>query len=347
MGQLFAASPSSPVLHLRSRSVEELHAALRAPASGSLPLRRVSHGWVLPEDVSDGALLKFLSKHLPDDVVFAGELAAAIHGVDVRPQGQGGEPFRLCLMRRAGHRALRRPGIHCRSMQIVDEDVVERFGVRVTSAGRTLADVVCSSALDRAVASVEGFLQRRLVTLKHMWWRVQGLFRRRGVKMLRRALRLADVRSESPQESAVRLRLLEAGFGGVCPQVKVVRPGGGVFRVDVAVLLPAGCGARGVAVEYSGEEFHPLVGEKRAQDCARREELESLGWRVVEVRGPDLHGLLPVFEQRVADLVRAAGGVAPPVGVREKWGLTKMNWLRNAWSRRREPWWRPWEGQAA
>lgn len=356
-----AAAPSSPVVALRSTSVDDFLMDVADPMAelADVPCARVSHGWWLPETATDGQLLYFVQCSLPDDVVFAAETAAAVYGVDVRPQSRAFSPFRVCVSRRGRGRALRRPGIYCRSLDVDDEEVVECGGLRMTSAVRTVFDVACSSPLERAVWVVECFCRMGLVTLGELWEFARAHRGRRGVRVFREALRLADVASESPQETAVRLRLLEAGFVGVRSQVRVQRRCGAHFRVDLGVLRPrvgdeaavdrlVVPGSRGIAIEYDGVQFHPTSGVKWREDRERLRELKSLGWLPIVVHSSDLWGDRPTFEYEVADAMRRLWGVEHRVsGVRRRWGLTRMNRVRNAWSRRVEPWWRVWDGGRA
>lgn len=389
-----ASGPSSPVLTLRSRSVEDFLSrhraeetltpnALPSPSSSndkrespppleqsvrnperhrilfrsdlvargetSASIRRkvrtgelihVARGWYSTEPISDRDFLRELQQILPDDVIFAAETAALFYGIDTRSQDRPDTPFRLCLLRPRGQRALRRPGERCRSMTIDDEEIVElEEGIRITSPVRTLCDIVMSERIDRATAVVEEFLRKQLVTLKELWSAIKIRRGRRGVKILRRAVREADPQSESVQETAVRLRLKEAGLPVPSTQIEVRRQCGRKYRMD----LGWACGTGGVAVEYYGQDFHPESGAKAEADEERLVELADAGWEAIVVRAKDMAGIEPVFERLVAEALQARLGRRFRVGLREKWRLTRTNRVRNAWSRRVEPGWTLWE----
>lgn len=278
-------------------------------------LVHISRGWYATEPITDKDFLRELQQILPKDVVFAAETAAVFYGVDTRSQDRPNEPFRLCLLRPRGQRSLRRPGERCRSMMVDEEDVVEVEGIRITSPLRTLCDIVMSERIDRATALVEEFLRKQLVTIKELWSAIAVRRGRRGVKTLRRAVREADPQSESVQETAVRLRLKEAGLPAPDTQIEVRRQCGRKYRMD----LGWACGEGGVAVEYYGQEFHPESGAKAQADEERLSELADAGWQAIVVRARDMAGIEPVFERRVAEALQARMGRRFRVGLREKW----------------------------
>ncbi|WP_175954927.1 hypothetical protein [Schaalia sp. Marseille-Q2122] len=393
---LRASAPSSPLLTLRSRSINEFHSSpaekdvslpseLTASPSlgeqrekppqipktavaadetcilfrtdlyarGETPrtirrkvrtgeLIQVARGWYANRPMSDMELLWEMQKILPADVVFAAETAGLFYGVDARGQDRPDEPFRLCILRPRGRRSLRRPGERCRSMMLEDEDVVVvGQGIRITSPVRTLCDIAMSERIDRATAVVEEFLRLQLVTFKELWEAIRVRRGRRGVKTLRRAVREADPQSESAQETAVRLRLKEAGLPPPSTQIEVKRKCGRLYRMDLGWR----CGEGGVAVEYYGRDFHPEGGERGEADERRLTELAEAGWDAIVVRAEDMAGIEPVFERAVADALRARMGRRFRVGLREKWRRTRTNRVRNAWSRNVGMGWTLWEGR--
>ena len=97
----------------------------------------------------------------------------------------------------------------------------------------------------------------------------------------RLAIGLADQRSESPQESRLRVLLALAGLHPV-PQF-VVRDPDGVFVARVDLAFPA----HRIAVEYDGL-WHAEDGQF-AQDRRRLNRLAACGWIVLHVTAADLH----------------------------------------------------------
>jgi hypothetical protein len=114
---------------------------------------------------------------------------------------------------------------------------------------------------------------------------VERFRRQRGVVQLRALAPLADPRSESPGESALRLRWLQTN--GMPPpelQIPVETPDGhGTFRLDLGVEELR------FAAEYDGERFHGT--QATTTDRARRVILDTeLGWTVLVFRRDDVYG---------------------------------------------------------
>ena len=96
----------------------------------------------------------------------------------------------------------------------------------------------------------------------------------RGVVQLRELAPLVDPRSESPGESALRLRWLDAGLPA--PELQVPVRAAGILRYRGDLGLPA---LRFLA-EYDGREHHTTPAD-RAYDEQRRAWLRDRGWVVV------------------------------------------------------------------
>jgi very-short-patch-repair endonuclease len=114
------------------------------------------------------------------------------------------------------------------------------------------------------------------------------------------ALQTAVARAESKFEIAVIERLMLAGYR-VKPQFRV-----GHYRIDIVVEGRTDEGrTRRLAVECDGDRYHPP--EKLADDLARQELLERLGWRFARIRGSSF-GLDPAAAmRRVFDALREEG----------------------------------------
>ncbi|MFB9318745.1 endonuclease domain-containing protein [Cryptosporangium minutisporangium] len=94
------------------------------------------------------------------------------------------------------------------------------------------------------------------------------------------AIALADGRSESPQESRARVRIVLEGFPPPTPQYEVVANGRFVARVDLAWPEVK------VAVEYDGA-WHAEPGQM-AKDRARLNRLMDAGWTVLHLTSATL-----------------------------------------------------------
>lgn len=129
-------------------------------------------------------------------------------------------------------------------------------------ADALLAASRCLGLLDLVVL-VDSALHAGLVTVPELE-EVAG-HRRRGVRQLRRALELADGRSESAWETMLRVLHVVAGVD-VEPQVEIMHPDGGLAgRVDLLVV------GSPMAQEYDGGEHRKKARHRR--DLKREQRL--------------------------------------------------------------------------
>lgn len=302
--------------------------------SSTLPrsLVRFTHGWYSTRDLSDRELVLAMMSVLPQDAVLAGETAAALYGVEVRPTSSYGTAFKICVARPEGNRALRRPGVRCRVVRLAPGDVIVIDGVRRTSPLRTVIDMAAAETIEIATHLVERFLALGYFTRKQLRKRIRELRGYRGIRTLRRALKLAMPASESVFETAVRIRLREVGLPQFRPQVKVHCVGRRApLRVDLGLELgkPGKAGHIRLGVECDSEKYHPLFGPKARADEERRRTLQREGWTILSVRFPELRGQTFTFEASIARLL----GVQLAPDKRIPWRRSRWTMRRNAWTR--------------
>ena len=211
--------------------------------------------------------------------VVTGPSAAVLWGVDLAgPQ----EDVELTVP--AGSHPRRVPGLRVRRAALDEGQVQCRRGVLVTTPTATALRLAGSLSPDDAVVAVDRLLAAGLVDLAPLRSLAVALIGPNSARA-RRALDLADERSESPQETRLRLLLRRSGLPAPVPQY-VVRDERGrhVARVDFA--WPE----QKVAVEYDGA-WHAEPGQF-AKDRARLNRLQAAGWRVVFVTAGDLRNPL-------------------------------------------------------
>lgn len=132
---------------------------------------------------------------------------------------------------------------------------------------------------DDALVAADAALHRRLITEEELG---AALGRFRGhphVAAVRRVLRLADGRAESPGESLLRRILVDAGIA-VTPQL-TIHDGPVSWRADLVVDGTVVLVEFDGLVKYGGSD--DLVAEKRRED-----RLRALGFTVVRVTWADL-----------------------------------------------------------
>jgi hypothetical protein len=204
------------------------------------------------------------------------------------------------MFRVAGHDRLRN-GI-CKSGQrsFRSEDVVVVEELTVTTPLRTAWDLGRLAHRDRAIGAIDALLRLADFSKAEFVGGVERFKGERGVVQLRELAPKGDPRSESPQESTLRLRWLDLPhLPPPTPQVPIVVAGIEIYRIDLGVPeLLYGC-------EYDGEEFH---GEDVADDDAdRRQDLRlRFGWDVDAVRKANMYGATRNVEEiLVRGIIRA------------------------------------------
>ncbi|PPF74711.1 hypothetical protein C5B99_13215 [Pseudoclavibacter sp. Z016] len=104
---------------------------------------------------------------------------------------------------------------------------------------------------------------------------------RPGAATLRSALELSRSGSESPKETQLRLLIIGGGFSEPVMQHRLVVPGYGKARLDLADVRERN------AIEFEGEGHFTDAASAR-MDLARTEALQRAGWRVIRVTETDL-----------------------------------------------------------
>jgi hypothetical protein len=122
--------------------------------------------------------------------------------------------------------------------------------------------------LDEAVTLIDSALRRRLVTVEQLRCRAG-----RG-SALHRALQLADPRSGSVLESALRVLLAQHGL--LPPASQYVIRGAGRFLARVDFCWPA----LRLIVEADGQRWHDPA-DARSLDRRRANGCASHGWRIL------------------------------------------------------------------
>lgn len=200
------------------------------------------------------------------------------------------------LWRPAGAKPSTRPGIRVWAGDASAGDVVVIGEVRVTSMRQTLLCAARTWDIEDLVAAIDWMVRRPRPWAEKRWepydtleglreW-AAGKGRRRGIRRLREALKLARVGSDSPMETRLRLALAAAGLpepvcNGEFPLDKPPshetaweQP---TFQPDLAFVEWKVC------VEYQGRSHGSL--ESMQRDYAKREDMEAAGWLVVYIHG--------------------------------------------------------------
>lgn len=211
---------------------------------------------------------------LPGAVV-SGRSAAVLWGVDL-----AGTDDDVELTVPPDRHPVRVGGLSVRRARLTVDDVMRRRGVPATVPEATALDLAARLEGDHAVVAVDRLLATGLVDLAPLRARA-ARSTGRGSARARVVCALADERSESPQETRVRLLVVRSGLPVPVPQFPVRVDGRFVARVDLAWPELR------VAVEYDGR-WHAEPGQF-ARDRQRLNRLHAAGWRVVFVTAEDLY----------------------------------------------------------
>lgn len=260
----------------RPRSFADL-SNLRGRARATTGYRRATSGVWLPDHIPDDfqARCAALSFARPE-VVITGWTAARFHG---HLWADDFDTVEVAV----GRRRLRRPDVRAHQYEIPEAEIEQVLGpggqpIRIASPGWTLFDLARTLGRLPAMIALDGSKYfrcdgpRAVATLAHRYPE------RRGSAAALRVAAEADLKSESPKETELRLFLVDSGFDTFESQVKVPHLRS---RIDFADRK------RKIAVEYDGRGH--LSAAQHARDLERWRALVDDGWIVLPVGVIDLH----------------------------------------------------------
>ena len=235
------------------------------------------------------AVLNARMRRFPADALFSGRTAAWLHGLDKTASG----PIEVTLPVTSTTSHLAR--VRLTRSDFGPDEACEIRGLPATSAARTVADIARTGYTVDAVVTIEHALRSAFVEVGALEQWAECHPRHRGVAGLFRALALAEVRSESPMETRLRVLLIDAGLPRPCVQATVRDEHVGfVARPDLSYPDSK------LAIEYDGATHR----ERIAADDRRQNRLTDAGYRVLRFTAADvLHRPASV----VAEVRRALG----------------------------------------
>ena len=210
------------------------------------------------------------------------EYDAPVWGLDLtdvhvtRPDGRAGR-----------HEA----GVHQHCGKLIDEDVVERHGLRVITPARLALEVTTVGSAEAGLVVVNHFLHCGMTTKEELLERYAVMDHWPHTLRTGLVLHRADGRIETVGESRTHHLILTAGLPGPVPQYPIKDASGRVIhRVDFA--WPE----LGVFLEFDGRvKYEKLLRPgQRASDVViaekKREQLicELTGWRCLRIDWADL-----------------------------------------------------------
>lgn len=192
------------------------------------------------------------------------------------------------------------PGVVVHTFDLAADEVCDVRGMRLTTPARTAFDIGRIRRADSAIPIIDALLGATGITKPEILAVAAAWPGARGVRRLRAILDRVDGGAESPQETRLRLILIDAGLPRPETQIEFRDR-----RGRVRVRTDMGWREWKVAVEYDGVQ-HWTDSQQRSWDIERIALLEASGWTVVRVSA----GMLSrprVIVDRVGAKLRAAG----------------------------------------
>lgn len=244
-------------------------------------LHRPFHGvrtLTVPSSIRDSALA--LAQRLPPGAFFCSTTAALLTGVPLPPRLAHELDLHVAVP--APGRALRLKGVKGHVLQVPADGLTRLDGLLLSSPEQLWIELGAVLSLEDLVAAGDHLVHWRWPTtsIQRMRAAVATTRQRRGLDTLRKALDLLDERSESPQESRLRVLLLGQDMSRLESNVPVRASSGHKYRLDLALREER------VGLEYQGEYHNDP--EQYRHDMTKRERLEADGWIVMWVNANDL-----------------------------------------------------------
>jgi very-short-patch-repair endonuclease len=154
--------------------------------------------------------------------------------------------------------------------------------LRITSPEQTWCDLAPALTVPDLVAAGDYLIHWRypIATVESLSAATVRRTRHRGVVRLRQALPRLNDRSESPQESKLRVIVMDAGIPGVEANYWITTSGGHHYRADLAIPH------RRLLFEYQSA-FHETP-ESFRSDMTRVSRLEADEWKVMQLNKDDI-----------------------------------------------------------
>lgn len=222
------------------------------------------------------------------DAILVGCSAAAVLGTRWLPSNEPAELGRL--------RQQSTTGIVIRADSIADDEQQVSRGMTCTTPARTAYDLGRRLIGETAIIRVDALMNATNLSVAQVRSIAERYPGARGMRQLRTTLDCADGGAESPQETRLRLLLVEFGLPRPVTQIPVKNDYGKVVRrIDMGYPMWK------VGVEYDGE-LHFTNPDDYANDIERLEFLASKGWNIVRVSARQLR----YERQQIVDRVRRA-----------------------------------------
>lgn len=230
------------------------------------------------------------------NAAFARTTALRLLGIDIPWQLQEDHAIHIVTPRR-GERPQRfavRPHF-CGQKQL---DVVDRFGLRITSAPQTWLQVAHGLSRNSAVGLGDAMTRRKnpATTVETLRFLMRETFKMRGLTLCREAVELIRPGTDSWMETDLRLLIVDAGLPEPLVNVPALDDAG-----QFLALPDLSYPRLKIAIEYDGDH-HRTDPVTWRRDVERRQRLEDAGWLIITATADDVIR----HPERVVARIRAA-----------------------------------------
>jgi hypothetical protein len=235
---------------------------------------------------------------MPPAAVISRRTAAWLHGFDAYAPSVRDEWRQVECVVPARLSRVRRRGVSGWEETLLPEDVTSVGGIRTTTPTRTAVDLARYAPRFMGLAALDDFCHRGLTDQMRLLACAERFAGGRNIAVARDLIMWVEPLTESPGESWLRLRILDAGFPRPEAQVRIVDASG-----RLAYRLDLGYRDRRLGLEYDGQEFHDGAAD-HTHDCARRERLaREFGWETHGFHRGHVLGRQPTVELVVGELL--------------------------------------------
>ena len=301
--------PASPLLYYDGRPFTRQFAKTHGWTDRKLAalvesgqIRRLLRGVYVDALVPDSIDLRATAVALiaPKDAVICRRTAAWIYGIDALALRGSDEMPPIDCVQPPKRRASKLSLASGHSQTLRSGDVREIGDLRITSPVATAIHLARHLERPFAQSAIDSMLHAEIVSGPALRAATARYPHHPGIVQAREVISFAEPLTESPGESWLRLRLIDAGFGRPTAQI-VVNGRRRDFRIDLGYPTRMEDGRR-LGLEYDSDEWHsgPAAGMR---DEVRRDELAEVGWLILPVRRPDVWGAHPALELAVGELL--------------------------------------------
>ena len=267
-------------------------------------LRPVVRGVYVDALVEDSLPLRAaaIAKVAPPDAVACRQTAAWLLGIDTLALSEHADIPKADFVRQTKTRAVKISRASGHSQTLLAGDVIDWHGLQITSPLATAVHLARHLRRPFALSALDAMARAGLVTCLEVRDAVRRFPHHPGIVQARELAALIDPSAESPGESWLRLRMIDAGFPVPVPQIDVT-DGVNNYRIDLGFLDPIpGTADRHLGMEYDSDRWHGTA-EQQRHDSARRRRLGRLGWDILSVRRWQIWGADTGLEDSVGKIL--------------------------------------------